>query len=502
MQTLGTVDLLIIGGGINGVGIARDAAGRGLSVMLCEQNDLASATSSASSKLIHGGLRYLEYYDFHLVRESLAEREVLLAMAPHLVRPLRFVLPHRDTLRPAWMIRLGLWLYDHLGRRRRLPGSHGLNLRTAPEGIPLQPSLHKGFVYADCWVDDARLVILNALDAAQRGAAILTRTKCIAARRLRHVWDVRLYDTRSNTERGVQARILVNAAGPWVQQVLEHTLGVATPRRLRLVKGSHIVVPRLYTGDQAYILQNLDRRVVFVLPFEGRFSLIGTTDVPFEGEASAVHMEAVEATYLCEAVNRYFACEIAPSDIIWSYAGVRALLDDGSDNPSAVTRDYALEVDAGGDKAPLLSVFGGKLTTYRKLAERALHKLRPYLPFLRPAWTSMSPLPGGDLPDADFDRFLADFQRTYSWLPPEVATRYAHCYGTRAVRLLEGAQALADLGRHFGASLYQREVEYLIATEWAMTAEDILWRRTKQGLHMPPDAAATLQAWLASGGKG
>jgi glycerol-3-phosphate dehydrogenase len=490
------VDLLIVGGGINGAGIARDAAGRGLKVLLVEQADLASATSSASTKLIHGGLRYLEYYEFRLVREALIEREVLLRNAPHIIRPLTFVLPHENALRPAWLIRIGLFLYDHLGGRERLPSSRGLDLRREAAGKPLNPILAKGFSYADCWVDDARLVVLNAVDARERGARILTRTSCTGARRAGKLWEATIEDLSSRERRTVQARGLVNAAGPWVASFIDSALGLKRRQGLRLIKGSHIIVRRLFDGPQAYILQNADRRIVFAIPYEHDFTLIGTTDLPYDGDPANVQISADEVEYLCQVINSHFVPQIKPADVVWTYAGVRPLYDDESENASAVTRDYVLELDEADGGAPLLSVFGGKITTYRKLAEHALEKLKPHFPRSGPAWTHAAPLPGGDMPDADFDAFLAAFRGRWPWLPAELARRYARAYGTRAERLLAGANGINDLGQHFGDDLYGREVEYLVDKEWAMTAADVLWRRSKLGLHLAPDTATALQAWF------
>jgi len=490
-------DLLIVGGGINGAGIARDAAGRGLSVLLVEQDDLASHTSSSSTKLIHGGLRYLEFYEFRLVREALKERERLLECAPHIIWPLRFLLPHEAALRPAWMIRLGLFLYDHLGGRRRLPGSAGVDLTQDPMGQALKPEFRRGFVYSDCWVDDARLVVLNALDAAERGADIRTRTRCVAARREGGLWRATIEDRRSGAAREVRARILVDAAGPWVKQFLEREAGLPARHSIRLVKGSHIVVPRLYEGAHAYILQNRDRRIVFAIPYEQRFTLIGTTDVPFEGDPARVAITPEETLYLCEVIGRHFRKSIAPGDVVWSYAGVRPLYDDAAAKASEVTRDYVLDLDAAEGAAPVLAVFGGKITTYRRLAEQAMDKLAPFCPHLAGPWTGSAPLPGGDMADADFDRFLGRLLARYPWLPPTLARRYARAYGTRTDRLIAGARSLADLGECFGADLYLAELNYLATVEWAESAEDALWRRSKLGLHLPAGAAQWVDAWFA-----
>ena len=490
------VDLLVVGGGVNGAGILRDAVGRGLTGILVEQGDLAGATSSASTKLIHGGLRYLEYYEFRLVRAALAEREVLLANAPHIIWPLRFVLPHEASLRPAWMIRLGLLLYDHLGGRRRLPGSHGVDLRRDSAGAPLKPSLTKGFVYSDCWVEDARLVVLNALDAAERGATVLTRTRCVAARRGGGVWEATVEDSGTGRRRRLRARALVNATGPWAASFVQAALGLDWGHRLRLIKGSHIVVPRLYDGEHAYILQNVDRRVVFAIPYETDYTLIGTTDVPFDGDLGAVGISPAETDYLCEVVNRHFLRTVAPADVVWSCAGVRPLYDDEAVDAAAVTRDYALELDAAGAAAPLLSVLGGKITTYRRLAGQVLDKLRPHFPRAGPAWTHAAPLPGGDMPDADFDRFLLDLRARKPWLPVALARRYARAYGTRVDRLLGAAAGLGDLGAEIGPGLYEAELDYLRRNEWAVDAEDVLWRRSKLGLHMPEAARRHVADWF------
>jgi D-erythritol 1-phosphate dehydrogenase len=479
MPDLGTVDLLVVGGGINGCGIARDAAGRGLSVILCEKDDLAQGTSSRSGKYIHGGLRYLEYYEFRLVREALTEREVLLKAAPHIIWPMRLVLPHSPEQRPAWMLRLGLFLYDHLGKRQTLPGCRTLDLRTAPEGKPLRDEFTRGFEYSDCWVDDSRLVVLNALDAAERGAKILTRMAATSARRENGLWHVALNGPKG--EATAKARILVNAAGPWVEDVLGRVSGVNSRRRVRLVKGSHIVTKKFWDGPCAYLLQHTDKRVIFVNPYQDDLALIGTTDIPYEGRAEDVAIDANETAYLIGSVNRYMKYQLKPSDIIYSFAGVRPLYDDSAANPSAVTRDYVLDIDTAG-AAPLVSVFGGKITTYRRLAEHALEKLKHHLP-MKPAWTADAHLPGGDLLN-DFSSFVSNLEVRYKGLPPRLVHHYARLYGTRIHDLLDGAETAADLGGHFGGLLYEREINYLRETEWAETAEDILDRRTKHGLHL------------------
>ncbi len=492
-----TYDLLVVGGGINGVGIARDAAGRGLSVLLVEQDDLAAHTSSESSKLIHGGLRYLEYFEFRLVREALMEREVLWRAAPHIIHPLTFVLPHAPGMRPVWMIRLGLFLYDHLGGRERLPGSRGVVLGPGtPLGEPLRPEFTRGFTYSDCYVDDARLVVLNAMDAAERGATVRTRTRCTAARRENGLWRAELA-AADGTTHTVAARALVNATGPWVSRFLQEAARADTRNRVRLVKGSHIVVPRLYEGDHAYILQNDDRRVVFVIPFEGAFSLIGTTDIPFEGDPARLAISEEEIDYLCRAVGRYFRPPVRRRDIVWSYAGVRPLYDDASKDPSAVTRDYVFDLDLA-EGAPLLSVFGGKITTFRKLAEHAVARLQKALAFEARPWTAAAPLPGGDFEAGDFARYVDGFRRRFAWLPEALATRLARAYGRRAETWLADARSLADLGRDFGAGLYEREVAYLHEREWARSARDVLWRRSKLGLFAGEDTVAALEDWFAA----
>ena len=477
-------DLLVIGGGINGCGIAADAAGRGLRVLLAERNDLASGTSSASSKLVHGGLRYLEHYEFQLVRESLMEREVLLAKAPHIIWPLRFVLPHAPGSRPRWMIRAGLLLYDNLARRRAIPRSRSIDLRMDTAGWPLHESLTHGFAYWDCWVDDARLVVLNARAAADRGAEILTRAPVTGIEPDGHFWNVTLGD------RQVRTRALVNAAGPWVDRVAAL---IDTPHRperhpLRLVKGSHIVVSRIPGADDAYLLQNPDGRVVFALPFEGRFTLIGTTDVAFTGDPATVAIDAAEEAYLLGVASRWFRAPLAAHDIVWRYAGVRPLYDDASTDPSAVTRDYRLELAAGGSTPPLLTVMGGKVTTYRRLAEDAMDRLAPHFARCGPAWTARAPLPGGDLPGSDFKEFLARLPAAFPGITPYILERLARRHGSLVTTVLGDAKTRADLGEELDEGLTAREVAYFRDHEWARTAEDVLWRRTKVGLHLAPDA--------------
>jgi glycerol-3-phosphate dehydrogenase len=495
-------DLLVAGGGINGAGIARDAAGRGLSVVLCERDDLASHTSSASTKLIHGGLRYLEYGEYGLVRKALQEREVLLQAAPHIMRPLRFVMPHMPNLRPAWMIRAGLFLYDHLARRKLLAGSRGIDMRRHPAGAPLVDSIRRGFVYSDGWVDDARLVVLNALDARERGARILTRTRLVSATRAAGKWHATLATAAGDTIE-VQARAIANAAGPWVGELLNGPLGNArTAHSVRLVKGSHIVTKHLFEHDHAYIFQNPDKRIIFAIPYERDYTLIGTTDIEYRGDASKVEISAEEIEYLCGSINRYFRQQIGPTDVCWSYSGVRPLLEDESgENASAVTRDYLLELDAAQGDAPLLSVFGGKITTFRKLAEEAVDKLAAALPCGATAWTAGVPLPGGDIPGADFARFAEGFRQRHPWLPAGLAERYARAYGTRAETLIGGAGSLAGLGETFAPGLYEAELRYLRENEWATEAGDILWRRTKLGLHIGHEAldevSRHVDRWLA-----
>lgn len=495
MNDITEVDLVVIGGGINGAGIARDAAGRGLSVILCEKGDLAEGTSSRSGKLVHGGLRYLEYYEFRLVREALIEREVLLNSASHIIWPMRFVLPHSPDDRPAWLVRLGLFLYDHLGGRKRLPGTRQLDLRRAPEGAPILDQYTKGFEYSDCWVDDARLVVLNAVDAAERGATVLTRTACTSARRENGGWRVDLRDMRDGSVRTVRAKVVVNAAGPWVNDIVNRVAGSNSRRNVRLVKGSHIIVPKFWEGQQAYLVQNHDKRVIFINPYEGDKALIGTTDIPYEGKPEDVTADEAEIAYLMAAVNRYFKEKLRRSDVIESFSGVRPLFDDGQGNPSAVTRDYVFDLDETGG-APLLNVFGGKITTFRKLSEHALQKIAGFFPQMKGDWTRGATLPGGEIPDADYVRFAEEMRVRYPWMPRALLSHYGRLYGARLTRIVGDATALEGLGRHFGGNLYEAEVRYLVEHEWAETAEDVFWRRTKEGLRMTVAEKAAFSAWF------
>ena len=501
-------DVLVVGGGINGAGIARDLAGRGLSVVLCEQDDLASYTSSSSTKLIHGGLRYLEYYEFSLVRKALQEREVLLRSAPHIMWPLRFVMPHDPSMRPAWMIRLGMFLYDHLARREVLPGSNGVDLRRHAVGEPLKAQYERGFVYSDGWVDDARLVVLNAIDARDRGATVLTRTRCTSAERGPRSWTATL-DSRDGTRRVVNARALVNAAGPWAESFLRNTARAAAneplaTKSLRLVKGSHIIVPRWFEHDHAYIFQNPDKRIIFAIPYEDRFTLIGTTDVEIHGDPGKARISEDEVSYLCEQASRYFKRAITPADVVWNYSGVRPLLDDASGDASAVTRDYLLEPNSSA--APLLTVWGGKITTFRKLSEDAADDIVRMLGESRPAWTHSAHLPGGDLsswigaarrPDTDFARFVAEVSTRHAWLPAALAHRLGRAYGSRIDRVIGTARSLADLGAEVAPGLFEAELEYLRRDEWAVAAEDVLWRRSKLGLHLNETQRRAVADWMS-----
>ncbi len=487
-------DLAIIGGGINGTGIARDAAGRGFRVVLIEQNDLASGTSSASSKLIHGGLRYLEQRQFRLVHAALREREVLLRAAPHLIRPLRFVLPINEARRSAAMLRLGLLIYDWIGWRKILPGTRELDLVTDEAGQPLKPRFHHAFEYSDCFADDARLVVLNAVDAAERGAVIRTRTRCVRADRT-DIW--RLVLNARGQRDVVTARILVNAAGAWSDLFAETALRIAPKHRLRLDKGSHIVLRRLYDHDRAYILQAADSRVVFAIPFQRDFTLIGTTDRSFAGDPSTALPTGEEIDYLCGVVNEYFRAAIGAADVVWAYAGVRSLYDDGAGKAQDVGRDYALILDERFGEAPLLTVDGGKITTYRRLAEEALARLAHFFPRSRP-WTAQSPLPGGDFVYDGVEPLIERTQRTWRFLTADHARRLVRAYGTRVERVLGNATGLDDLGLRFGADLTAAEVRYLMTKEWAQTADDVLWRRSKLGLRLTREQAAMLDRFMAS----
>ncbi|MEQ1879957.1 MAG: glycerol-3-phosphate dehydrogenase [Burkholderiales bacterium] len=487
-------DVLIVGGGINGAGIARDASGRGLKVALCERGDFGGETSSASSKLIHGGLRYLETNQFRLVRESLREREVLLRVAGHLVKPLRFVLPHQPDLRPAWMIRIGLWIYDTLGGGRTLPGSRRENLRRPPFVGELLPQYHTGFSYSDCQVDDARLVIANLIAAKRDGARILPRTACVALSPEQGLWRARLR-TLAGEESELQARTVVNATGPWVKQFIDEIALLPGQTEVRLVKGSHIVVPRKIVGDHAYIVQNHDRRIVFLIPFEEKFTLIGTTESVLAMPASGIGVTEQESHYLIEAANRYLAHPVRPEEIVWRYAGVRALYDDGRDNPSDVTRDYFLLRQSAANGAPLLSVFGGKITTYRKLAEHVVDKLELSTSDRNRPWTAAAPLPGSDCLRSSGE-LAQGLIRKFALLPVEAIEGIVRRHGTLAHDVLDGANSAQGLGRHFGAGLTEGEIDYFIEQEWASTADDILWRRSKIGLHLDAAQRAGVESYV------
>ena len=491
-----TYDLAIVGGGINGCGIARDAAGRGLSVFLCEKGDLGCATSSASTKLIHGGLRYLEYYQFRLVREALTEREVLLHAAPHIIWPLRFVLPHTRELRPAWLIRLGLFVYDHLGGRRSLPGTRKFDLSRDPAGRPLKPHLRTAFEYSDCWVEDSRLVVLNAMDAAAHGAMVRTRAELVSGRRSGDAWHLEIADRTHGTREVVTARMLVNAAGPWVGKLLQRLQNTADAP-VRLVKGSHVIVPRLFEHERAYILQNDDGRIVFAIPYERGFTLIGTTDLDYDGDPGAVAITAGEIEYLCAAVNRYFATPVSPADVVGSYAGVRPLFDDGASEAKAATRDYVLDYDEAPGLAPVLNIYGGKITTYRRLAEAALAHLGSRFGTMSGPWTRHVPLPGGNFPPDGFGAEVERLRKACSMIEAEHARRLVRAYGTRAHLIAAGVTREADWGERFGADLTEREVRYLIDHEWARTAEDVVWRRSKLALRLDASEIERLQAWMA-----
>ena len=490
----GVYDLAIIGGGINGAGIARDATGRGLKVVLAEQGDLASGTSSASTKLIHGGLRYLEHYEFRLVREALIEREVLLQAAPHIIRPLRFVLPHHKGLRPWPVLRLGLFLYDHLGGRKILPATRSIDLTRDATGAPLKPEFTRAFEYSDCWVEDARLVVLNARDAAERGADIRPRTRCVSARREGGTWTCTLEDAQGNKSE-VKARLLINTGGPWVSQVLGAVIGQNNPDKIRMVKGSHIVVDKLYDHDRCYIFQNTDGRICFAIPYEGNFTLIGTTDEDHKGDPGKPEITVSERDYLLASVSEYFKKPVTAEMVRWSYSGIRPLYDDGASKAQEATREYVLKLEAPDNQPPLLSVFGGKITTFRKLAEAVMEKIEPYFPQIKPQWTAGAALPGGDFPYADVENRISDFHRRYAFLTPGNARRIFRTYGTRAERIFAGARFAQDMGDSFGP-LTAREVDYLVTEEWARTPEDILWRRSKLGLHLSAAEQAALASYM------
>ena len=484
-------DLLVVGGGVNGTGIAADAAGRGLKVLLCEQSDLACATSSNSSKLIHGGLRYLEHYEFRLVKEALAEREVLLKNAPHIMWPLTFRLPHQSHLRPAWMIRIGLFMYDNLAKRETLAGSRGIKFG---ENSVLEPSIVKGFEYSDGWVDDSRLVILNALAAQDKGATIATQTKCVNAKREQNKWQITLEQQSTKNKYTVSAKGIVNAAGPWVAKLFDEALIEKSPQNIRLVKGSHIVVPRIHNEKEAYILQNKDQRIVFVIPFEDDYSLVGTTDVEHNGAAQDVKISDEEIDYLIDITNSYFKNHIKREDIVHTLSGVRPLLDDESINAQAVTRDYKLELSSEGKHTPLLSVFGGKITTYRKLAEAAVDKLEDFYPQMGQAWTKHSALPGGDFNNVE--ALTQELKSLYHWLPEVTLKRFVRTYGTRTKIILGNATQLSDLGHDFGHGLFAAEVDYLLKQEWAGNAYNILWRRSKLGLRFSDEQITDLNNYI------
>ncbi|WP_445679940.1 glycerol-3-phosphate dehydrogenase [Radicibacter daui] len=490
-------DLFIIGGGINGCGIARDAVGRGFSVCLAEMRDLASGTSSGSTKLIHGGLRYLEHYEFRLVREALMEREVLWANAPHIIWPLRFVLPHHEGLRPAWLLRLGLFLYDHLGGRKLLPATRSLDLASDEVGRPLKPGSRKAFEYSDCWVNDARLVVLNARDAAARGVEINTRTRVEKAVREKGHWRITLKDELTGARRDVTARLLVNAAGPWVDTIIGGALGNNSAHNVRLVQGSHIVVRKLYDHNRCYIFQNADGRIIFAIPYEQDFTLIGTTDQDYRGDPAKVHITEAEVDYLCNAASEYFTRKVTSEQIVWTYSGVRPLYDDGASKAQEATRDYVLKVDGSADDGALINIFGGKITTYRRLAESVLEKVEDVLGKRGNPWTHGASLPGGDFPVNGFDSLAARIKSQHSFLSERQARRLVRLYGTEAATLLAGTTRASDLGRHFGADLYEREVAWQMDHEWAVSAEDVVWRRTKLGLVMSAEEIAALEAWMA-----
>ena len=492
-------DVFVIGGGINGCGIARDAAGRGYSVFLAEMNDLASGTSSAATKLIHGGLRYLEHYEFRLVREALMEREVLWSIAPHIIWPLRIVLPHHRGLRPAWFLRLGLFVYDYLGGLKLLPANRTLDLRQDNSGTPLHPGYSTAFEFSDCWANDARLVVLNARDAADRGATVRTRTKVVSAHSENGIWQVGLQDLNTGERDVVSARLLINASGPWVDRVLAGTLGQNSVGNVRLVQGSHIVVRRLYEHDRCYMFQNGDGRIIFAIPYEGEYTLIGTTDQDYEGDPRDVKITQGEIDYLCAVSSEYFKKPVLPGDIVWSYSGVRPLYADGASKAQEATRDYVLKATRAPGGAPMINVIGGKLTTYRRLAEATLEKVAELIGAKGKPWTATVPLPGGDFAPTGYPQVVAGLKRDYPFLDLDYAQRLVRLYGTLARKILGIARSYADLGRHFGDDLYEAEVTYLMANEWAATGDDVLWRRTKRGLHAAAINVDALDEFMQAG---
>ncbi|HLP69282.1 MAG TPA: glycerol-3-phosphate dehydrogenase [Rhizobium sp.] len=499
MVIQGLYDIFVIGGGINGCGIARDAAGRGYSVALAEMNDFASGTSSGSTKLIHGGLRYLEYYEFRLVREALMEREVLWAMAPHIIWPLRFVLPfQKGGIRPAWLIRLGLFIYDHLGGRKLLPATTTLDLRRDPAGKPLKPLFGKAFEYSDGWVDDARMVVLNARDAADRGARIFSRSRVVSARREADCWAIEIEDRETGAINTVRARMLVNATGPWVDKVLSEAMANSGVHNVRLVQGSHIVVRKKFDDPRAYFFQNPDNRIIFAIPYERDFTLIGTTDHDYTDDPRDVKITPEEVNYLCSAASEYFAEPVRSEDIVWTYSAVRPLYDDGASKAQEATRDYVLKTEGSAGEAPLLNVFGGKLTTYRRLAEHAVEKIGEKIGVKGTSWTADSHLPGGNFPPTGYAAEVRKLRERYSFLSGRHAERLVRSYGTRAHDLLGSTSTLADLGRHFGHDLYECEVRWLMIQEWARTSEDVLWRRTKLGLRLSQEEAKNLEEYMAA----
>ena len=489
-------DIFVIGGGINGCGIARDAAGRGYSVFLAEMNDLASGTSSWSTKLIHGGLRYLEHYEFRLVREALMEREVLWRAAPHIIWPMRFVLPHHEGLRPAWLLRLGLFLYDHIGGRKLLPPTKTLDMHSDSAGKPLKPLFSKAFEFSDCWVNDARLVVLNARDAADRGATIRTRAKVVSARRTAGHWAIAVEDTATGETQNVRARLIVNAAGPWVDAVLAGTIGQNDVHNVRLVQGSHIVIRKKFADPRAYFFQNRDGRIIFAIPYEEDFTLIGTTDQDYEGDPQSAAISDKEIDYLCDAASEYFVEPVRRQDIVWTYSGVRPLYDDGASMAQEATRDYVLKTEGGDGEAALINIFGGKITTYRRLAEAMLERIEAVLGKKGKAWTASAVLPGGDFPATAFDDEVSRLKRDYPFLELRLAKRLMRLYGTQSRKILGPAKSHAELGRAFGGDLYEAEVRHLIRNEWAATADDVLWRRTKRGLQLSADEKTVLEDYM------